>query len=103
MAHQSFPPGANLDGQKMDSVPIRRKQCLKTLCRSITALPELLSDGELRHLAGDILQAGPRPLYEAFRQLNAGAPLSFVLRRYARLGREPLRDFLASMDGQVLS
>jgi hypothetical protein len=68
----------------------------------VTAAAELLSDGELRHLASDVWNAGPRPLYEAFRELNAGAPLSFVLPRYARLGREPMRDFLASIDGQVL-
>jgi len=76
--------------------------CILSLTDYVTALPQLLSDSELSQLAGDVWRAGPRPLYEALRELNTGSPLSFVLPRYARLGREPMRDFLASMDGRVL-
>jgi hypothetical protein len=75
-------------------------QCLKSWATYVTSSPELLSDGELSQLAGDLWNAGPLPLYEA--ELNASAPLSFVLGPYARLGHEPLVSVLGAMDGRRL-
>jgi hypothetical protein len=54
----------------------------------------------LRWLAGQIHPLGPRPLFELFRELDAGADLQSALERYARLA--PLTNFIAELSGDQL-
>jgi hypothetical protein len=60
-----------------------------------------LQPERLRYLAGRIHALGPRPLYELFRELDRGAPLSPALERYADLSA--YRDFIRALDGDRLS
>jgi hypothetical protein len=60
----------------------------------------LISPARLRLLTRQIYRLGERPLYELFRELDAGAPLQPRLEAYARL--EPLADFIAALDGDQL-
>jgi hypothetical protein len=54
----------------------------------------------LRHLARQIHALGERPLYELFRELEAGAELMPTLETYARL--YPLAEFIAAFGGDRL-
>jgi hypothetical protein len=54
----------------------------------------------LAYLAIRIHALGPRPLYELFRELEAGAPLIERLERYAALF--PLADFILEHGGDRL-
>ena len=54
----------------------------------------------LQYLVGRIHRLGPRPLFELLRELAAGADLSFVLERYARLAS--LTGFIAHLGGDRL-
>jgi hypothetical protein len=51
------------------------------------SLPQLIGDNELRTRAAEICQAGPQPLFEVLKKLNAGTSLSFVSRRFMPPGR----------------
>lgn len=53
-----------------------------------------------RYLVDRIHPLGPRPLLELLAELEAGAELSSVLERCARLS--PLADFIATLDGDCL-
>ena len=61
-------------------------------------LPNLPVNARLRHLAGRIHALGERPLYELFRQLDAGADLHPTLEAYASLPAE----FIAACGGDRL-
>ena len=56
--------------------------------RNLTPAPP---QERLRHLAQQIHRLGERPLYELFRELEAGAPLLPRLEAYARLDPEFIR------------
>jgi hypothetical protein len=52
------------------------------------------------HLTRKIYRLGERPLFELFRELDAGAPLIPCLEAYARLER--FADFITANDGDRL-
>jgi hypothetical protein len=54
----------------------------------------------LRRLAAQIHRLGPRPLFELFREIDAGSDLPQALERYAKL--EPLTDLITLLGGDQL-
>jgi hypothetical protein len=61
----------------------------------------LVPDVRLRRLARQIHTLGERPLFELFRELNAGADLHPTLEIYARIAH--LADFIRAQDGDHLA
>jgi hypothetical protein len=55
----------------------------------------------LAYLTRRIHSLGERPLYEFFREIEAGAPLHQTLERYSELW--VIRDFIRANDGDRLS
>jgi hypothetical protein len=53
--------------------------------RKPTSTPRRIPDVRLRFLVGQVHGLGPRPLFELFRELDAGTDLHVVLEAYARL------------------
>ena len=68
-------------------------------CVTCTAL-ERNTEARLRYLAAQIHPLGPRPLFELFREVEAGSDLLQTLERYAKL--EPLTEFISDLGGHRL-
>jgi hypothetical protein len=66
--------------------------------RSVKRCDCRVPDARMRYLAGRIYGLGPRPLYELFCEIDAGADLHAVLEAYARLPAE----FIAAHGGDRL-
>jgi len=64
-----------------------------------TAL-ERNADARLRYLAAQIHPLGPRPLFELFREVEAGSDLLQTLERFAKL--EPLAELISHLGGDRL-
>ena len=64
-----------------------------------TAL-ERNTEARLRYLAAQIHPLGPRPLFELFREIEAGSDFLRTLENYARLSS--LVDFISCLDGDQL-
>ena len=73
--------------------------------------PHSIPDVHLQYLVARLHELGPRPLYELFRELAAGADLFARLEIYARLNPESVRalgadvlpiDYFSVIDGDAL-
>jgi hypothetical protein len=62
--------------------------------------PERNTEARLRYLAARIHPLGERPLFELFREVEAGSDLLPVLERYSKL--EPLTEFISDLGGHRL-
>jgi len=58
------------------------------------------TEARLRYLAAQIHRLGERPLFELFREVEAGSDLIQTLERYAKL--EPLIEFISDLGGHRL-
>jgi hypothetical protein len=58
------------------------------------------ADLRLRHLTRAVYPLGPRPLYEMFREIQAGKDLVDALERYAEIAR--YASFIRDMGGDRL-
>ena len=101
MAPKERPPPHDRGDDPLNEQPARTLACEFNASGALsqdaaTALPR----ARLAHLAREIHRLGERPLYELFRELDAGAPLISRLEAYARLER--YAGFIAANDGDRL-